>query len=184
MTPRSLSVLIRSMFSLGTGDIQTLPPPLSLATVASSQVKGTTTNDNAAAGVVGEFITATVATPGSALTTATPLTITSISLTAGDWDVASVIDFLYTGATVTDIRSGPSLTTNVLPTQAGGGGLGTDALAIDPSNFATISDVQTLDSGPVRVSIAGTTTVFLVAQATFSVGTVSAFGTIRARRIR
>jgi hypothetical protein len=182
------------------GDIQTLNPAGVVAgssptftnitatgTITPSQtsgIVGTTTNNNANAGSVGEFITATVATPGSGLTTATPLNVTSISLTAGDWDVASVIDFLYTGATVTDIRGGPSLTTATLPTQAGGSGLGTDALAIDPSNFVTVGDTQTLDSGPVRVLISATTTVFLVAQATFSAGTVSAFGTIRARRVR
>jgi hypothetical protein len=145
---------------------------------------GTGTNDNAAAGYVGEFVTATVATPGSGLTTATPLNVTNISLTAGDWDIWTCIDYLYTAATVTDIRGGPSLTTITLPTQAGGSGLGTDGLAICPANFVTISDTQTLDSGPVRLSIAATTTVFLVAQATFSAGTVSAFGTIRARRVR
>ena len=169
-----------------TGDLQTSPPSLSGATttVTAAQVVGTTTNDNAAAGRIGEFITATVATPGSGLTTATPLTIATISLTAGDWDVWSVIDYLYTGATVTDIRGGPSPTTNVLPTQAGGSGFGTDGLAIDPSNFVTISDTQTLDSGPIRVSIAATTSVFLVAQASFSAGTVSAFGTVSARRMR
>jgi hypothetical protein len=41
-----------------------------------------------------------------------------------------------------------------------------------------------LDIGPVRLSIAATTTVFLVAQCTFTVSTLSAYGTIRARRMR
>jgi hypothetical protein len=169
-----------------TGDLQTSAPALSAATttVTAAQVVGTTTNDNAAAGRIGEFITATVATPGGALTTATPANVTSIALTAGDWDVWSVLDFLYTGATLTDIRGGPSPTTATLPTQAGGSGFGTDGLAIDPSNFTTITDTQTLDSGPIRVSLASPATAFLVAQATFSVGTVSAFGTISARRAR
>lgn len=184
------------------GDIQTLPPATANAggagnftsvsiagagTITPSQtggIAGTTTNNNANAGSVGEFITATVATPGSALTTATPLTIASIALTAGDWDVRSVLDFLYTAATVTDIRGGPSPTTNVLPTQAGGSGFGTDGLSINPANFVTVSDTQTLPSGLLRVSLAAGATVFLVAQATFSVGTVSAFGTVSARRVR
>jgi hypothetical protein len=146
---------------------------------------GVQTNSNASPGAVGEIITATLVVGSAvALTTATPANVTSIALTAGDWDVSGQIDFNLTGTTVTDMRGGPSLTSATLPTQPGGAGLGTDPLAIDPSNFATITDVQTLDSGPVRLSIAATTTVFLVASATFSVGTVGAFGTIRARRMR
>ena len=155
-----------------------------ISALLAAAVKGTTTNDNAAAGSLGEFITSTIATPGSTLATATPINITSISCTAGDWDISMVADYAYTGTTVTDIRAGPSLTTGTLPTQPGGGGLGTDSLAVDSSNFVTITDVQTISSGPVRLSIAATTTVFMVAQATFSIGTVTVFGTIRARRVR
>jgi hypothetical protein len=38
--------------------------------------------------------------------------------------------------------------------------------------------------GPVRVSLSATTTIFLVASDTFTVSTMSAYGTIRARRVR
>ena len=155
-----------------------------ISALLAAVVKGTTTNDNAAAGSLGEFVTATVATPGSTLTTGTPLNITSMSCTAGDWDISMVADYAFTGTTVTDIRAGPSLTTGTLPTQPGGAGLGTDALAVDSSNFVTITDTQTISSGPIRLSISATTTVFMVAQATFSIGTVTVFGTIRARRVR
>ena len=154
------------------------------ASTSGTGTPSTQTNDSAPTGAVGEFVTATVATPGSALTTATPLNVTSVPLTAGDWDVSASIDYLYTAATVTDSRGGPSLNSATLPTQAGGAGLGTDALVIDAANFVTISDTESLIIPPVRVSVAVTTTVFLVAQCTFSVGTVSAFGTIRARRPR
>ena len=155
-----------------------------------NQVIGTGTNDNAAAGIVGEFITATVAVGGAvALVTATANTVTSITLTPGDWDMSATIDYNLTGATVTDFRGGPSLNA-ALPPQIGGtigtGTLGTDSLAINPSNFATITDVLTLQIPPVRLQVlnAASAIVNLIAQATFSVGTVSAFGTIRARRMR
>jgi hypothetical protein len=51
-------------------------------------IVGTTTNDNAAAGKVGEFIS-NVVSAGSAVSTpgGTPTYIASVSLTAGDWDV-------------------------------------------------------------------------------------------------
>jgi hypothetical protein len=58
------------------------------ATAAAGQLPGTATNDSAAAGDVGEYVSSVIAT-GSAtsFTTATAKNITSISPTAGDWDV-------------------------------------------------------------------------------------------------
>jgi hypothetical protein len=152
---------------------------------ARNGVLGVTTNSNAVAGYVGEFVTATVPV-GSAvgLTTATPANVASISLTAGDWDVSSVVDFNLTGATATLIQSGPSLVSTTLPTQPGGSGLGTDALAQLQLALVTVSGVLGLDSNPVRLSVAATTTVYLVASSAFSVGAISAFGTLRARRVR
>lgn len=152
---------------------------------ARNGVVGVTTNSNAAAGLVGEFITATVAVGAAVgLTTATPANVGSISLTPGDWDVNGVVGFNLTGATATLFQSGPSLTTAVLPTQPGGSGLGTDALASDPSTLVTATGVFTIGGNYVRISLAATTTIFLVASATFSAGTAAAFGTIRARRVR
>jgi len=146
---------------------------------------GTTTNDSAASTMVGEFITATVAV-GSAvsLTNATGANVTSISLTAGDWDVSAQNDFVLTGATSTSHQSGISLTSATLPSQAGGSGLGTDALAVLPMPTTGLSGTLTQPIPPVRINLAATTTVYLVAQAAFSVGSESAYGTIRARRPR
>mgnify|MGYP001576872404 CR=1 FL=1 len=146
---------------------------------------GTVTNDSAGAGQVGEFITTAVLV-GSAVapTNDTGANVGSISLTAGDWDVSSQVDFILTGATSTSHRSGISLTSATLPGQAGGSGLGTDALAILPMPTTGLSGTLTQSVAPVRVSIAATTTVYLVAQAAFSVGSESAYGTIRARRAR
>jgi hypothetical protein len=55
---------------------------------AVGQIPGTATNDDAAAGKLGEIISSNIVV-GSAvsLTTNTPANITSLSLTAGDWDV-------------------------------------------------------------------------------------------------
>ena len=79
-------------------------------------VKGTTTNDSAAAGTVGEEIVSTVIV-GSAvsLTTATAATVTSIALTAGDWDVS--FDAMFTGGTTTLVvytKASLSTTTNTM----------------------------------------------------------------------
>ncbi|MDP2325295.1 MAG: hypothetical protein Q8N51_14890, partial [Gammaproteobacteria bacterium] len=63
-------------------------------------IEGTNTNDAAAAGYIGELIGSTIAS-GSAvsLTTATNANVTSISLTAGDWDVWGAITYNHGGST-------------------------------------------------------------------------------------
>ena len=147
---------------------------------------GTATNNNAAAGQIGEFVTATVAAGAAvALTTSVAANVTSISLTAGDWDINAQVDHLISAtASITQLNASMSLTTAALSPQAGGAGLGTDATAT--ASFAAMVPTANITQGivMVRLSIAGTTTVFLVAQDIFTLGTISAFGTIRARRVR
>lgn len=146
---------------------------------------GTITNDNAGTGYVGEVVTSTVAVGSTvSLTTATSANITSISLTAGDWDIDSSVDFVLTSVSGTVYKIGPGLTSATLPTQAGGSGLGTDALAQQMLITTTTSGTNSLSTTTVRLSIAATTTVYLVAQGTFSAGTLTGYGTIRARRMR
>jgi hypothetical protein len=130
------------------------------------------------------YNTVTVAV-GSAvsLTTATPANITSKSLVAGTYLVWGIVDFNLTAVTATEFRCGPSLTTGTLPTQPGGAGLGTDALDILPLAPAVTTDVMVLMGGPTLLILAATTTLFLVAQATFSAGTVTGFGTLNALQI-
>jgi len=93
---------------------------------------------------------------------------------------AAIRSELWTGATTSEFRTGLSLTTATLPTQPGGAGLGPDALSISPLITTLLSDTYTLSVSPTVLTIAATTTVFLVAQATFSAGTMSAFGTLNA----
>jgi hypothetical protein len=149
----------------------------------SNSYKGTITNDSAPAGYVGEFVTSTLAS-GSAvtLTTATSANITSISLTAGDWDVFGSTAFILTAATSTfgnlGYIGGISTTSNTLGTQ--------DTYFNYPVDLTTKTGSFNFSNPQVRISIASTTTVYLVGQATFSTGgtSVKAFGTISARRVR
>lgn len=153
--------------------------------VNTSGLIGTGTNNNAATGALGEFITATVAAGSpQSLSNGTGANVTSISLTAGDWDVSAQVNFILTGVTATLFQSGISLTTGTLPSQAGGSGLGTDGLANVPLLTTVLSATYSQPINPVRISIATTTTVYLVALGTFSVGTLTGYGTIRARRLR
>lgn len=148
-------------------------------------LKGTTTNDSAALGNIGEIVTSTV-TSGAAVTlsNAAGANVTNVSLTAGDWDVHGQVDFILAGVTATLFQSGISLTTGTLPTQPGGSGLGPDGVSNVPLLTTVLSATYGQPSGPVRLSVSTTSTVFLVADGTFSVGTLTAYGTIRARRVR
>jgi hypothetical protein len=68
--------------------------------------------------------------------------------------------------------------------QTGGSGIGTDPLVRIPLILSTATTDYGQTLPPVRVSLAATTTIYLVCEATFAAGSVSAFGTIRARRMR
>lgn len=153
-----------------------------VGTAAVGQIPGTATNDNAGSGDVGEYISSTVPS-GSAvgLTTATPANVTSISLTAGDWDVDGIAQFTGNAATtVTALISSISLTSATVDASP-------DRLGIlGFSNFALFSAAgsNSIRSGTTRLSLSTTTTVFLVVNSVFGTNTASAYGTIRARRVR
>lgn len=140
-------------------------------------VRGTTTNDNAAAGYVGEFVTSTLAS-GSAisLTTNVVANVTSITLTPGDWDVFGAVNYAHSAATTSNYSGGTSTTSATLGSQ---GTYFTLPFGVSASSAAVRQAVPT-----VRISVSVNTIVYLVALATISGGTVSAHGTINARRVR
>ncbi|UIY58082.1 hypothetical protein [Burkholderia cepacia] len=135
-------------------------------------IKGTTTNDNAQAGSIGEYATATATSAN--LTSGTSATVTSVSLTAGDWDVSGTCQWSPGGATITVLQLGISNTAATLA------GLGS-AMTL----FGSWTSGNVLSTPVVRFSIASTTTAYLVTNATFSGGTgTTCQGVIRARRVR
>jgi len=143
-------------------------------------IVGTTTNNNANAGNVGEYVESVVVSGSAvALVTGTAKTVTSISLTAGDWDV-DAIGYIAPAATtnVTNTAVSISGTTNTFDGTPGkaNGFTTTGVVTGGPSLSQVIPSY--------RLSLSGTTSVFLVCQATFTVSTASAFGIIRARRVR
>jgi hypothetical protein len=151
-------------------------------TINTPSITGVTDASNASAGSVGEYISATLSS-GSAvsLTTFTAKTVTSISLTAGDWDVTGVMNMFF-GATTNVVAAygGASTTNNTL------GANNTFTGTLYATTGAVLGDVlQTRSPIPMqRISISATTTVYLIAFASFTVSTVNAHGEIRARRIR
>ena len=150
------------------------------ANVDITSLKGTTTNDSAAAGKIGEIIESTVLV-GSAvsLTTATAADVTSISLTAGDWDVWGNVGLSLNAATThTRFDAWISATSATFPTPPNGGAI-SGIRATMETGIA-----QFLSTGTTRVSIALTTTYYLSARCSFAVNTLAAYGYIGARRVR
>lgn len=174
----------------GTGNVvlQTSPtlitPTLGDATATSltfspttSGIVGTTTNDSASAGIVGEFISSIVlAASAIGIVAIVANNITSIALTAGDWDVWG--NLVFTGSTLnmTSSTGWISTTSATIPdiaftvTQQG--------TVASPNNICRYCVPQR------RFSVAGPTTIFLSGNAVFSSGTVTACGGIYARRVR
>lgn len=161
----------------GVGDVISVAGRAGVVVLSSADILGTATNDSAAAGYIGEYISALVASGAAvALTNNTAANVSSLSLTAGDWDVEGSINFAGTTATVTGGSGGITTTTATVPTD------GTEAF--DGTVTTLLSDTSSIALARKRFSLSATTTVYLVSKKSFSAGTVGAFGAITARRVR
>lgn len=145
-------------------------------------IVGTTTNDSASAGYVGEFVSANRAYASPlALTNNIITNLTSISLSAGDWDVYGnvinnnsndYIQYLYAWTNTVSVTL-PSEVNNVGLTLFGSAGGNT----VRSTQFSTIAPYQ-------RYSLSTTTTIYLIAQTSSNAGTNNCSGSIYARRVR
>ena len=140
-----------------------------IATVSAAgamAIHGTATNDSAAAGYVGEYKESIFASTNMLVTTTN---LTSISLTAGDWDVSAVFS---SGSVSTQKAALIGVST-----------AGTEDNGASAWFASDTTDGLVGGSIPcVRISVATTTTVYCVGRtitATLSVG-----GRLSARRVR
>lgn len=148
------------------------------AGTACVAIKGTNTNDSAPTGWIGEAIRSAQSTPQSSPGTGQFYDVTSISLTAGDWDVSGLVNFTLNGATQT-------VALMAITTTAGNSVTG----QVDGDNRTAVAVPVTNNdrSGVIpcwRLTLTATTTVYLKARMDFSAGTPQAFGRISARRVR
>lgn len=164
-----------------TGNFTTLGATGLITPSTTVGIKGTAAADNAQAGSIGEVISASVVS-GSAvsLTTGTPANITSISLTAGDWDVwGQVVVVPAATSTLVNICGWVNTVTVAQPTYSNTAAAGT-VLTLPFTTGAS----QVIQTGVARINVSSTTTVFLGTQAAFGVSTCAAYGYIQARRRR
>lgn len=157
----------------------TLPSGL---TIPIPSITGVTDGSNAASGVVGEYISASILI-GSAvsLTSTICSNVTSISLTAGDWDITGTVYFDPSPGTISNYQiGGISQTSATFETPA-----------TNNNNAANGSITSTLPTdyacnlciGNYSANLTTTKTIYLIAQSSFT-GGMGAYGFIAARRAR
>ena len=132
---------------------------------------GVTDGSDAAAGQIGEYLSASGS--GVGLANGSPANVATLALTAGDWDVSGNVQFVATGV-LTRVTAGVSTVSgdyNSWSTTVSG-------------TLGSGSSQQIGNGGPVRVIVGTPTTAYLVAATTFTSGGVTADGTIWARRMR
>lgn len=150
---------------------------VSTGALTPTSIVGVTSGAAAPAGAVGEVIQSQI-TSGAAVsvpTSGAAAGVTSISLTAGDWDVFGNVTMIPAGTTTSSYAYGwigtavvlpdYSLTANVAVAEAAG------------AYFGFVAPTQ-------RLNLTATTTVYLCVQVGFSVSTMKACGLIWARRAR
>lgn len=143
-------------------------------------IVGTTTNNNANAGSVGEY-KSVQGTIGSSvgLTINVTADAQTLALSAGDWDVWGTIAFFNAGSTVTTLfQAWLNTVSATAPASAGQGAF----LAIVPN--ATAGSTFIGPVGRLRISLAAAGTVYLSVVSTFISGASDAYGFIGARRVR
>jgi hypothetical protein len=140
-------------------------------------IQGTTAAGNATAGYVGEFVSSSVLSASAiSISTNTAKNLTTISLTAGDWDVWGNVSFLAASTTVMTFGiAWVSSTSATLPDSSlrsiwGGNITG-------PNNIGVLALQQ-------RFSLSGTTTIYISGYSSFATSTMTMCGNIFARRVR
>lgn len=144
---------------------------------AGCSIQGTTAGGNATAGFVGELISSVIANASAvAIVTNTPKDLTSISLTAGDWDVFGNINFQASGLFMYAANCWISLTSATIPDTSLYSGISTGG--------SVLASLISPCAPYVRVSISTTTTIYISGVILITAGTATMSGGIYARRVR
>lgn len=161
---------------------------LQVTNVNGTAIRGTTTNDAAATGFVGQELTQTRArASATGLTTGTALSInaSALQLTAGDWDVTATCGIIPAASTtITQNNCSISKTTNTTPTPiVTPSGNEVRIVNTYPAAYVPAGDVV-LIVPTMRVTLSTQTDFFLVEELAFGASTATTYGYIRARRVR
>lgn len=169
--------LVSPAGSTGTGNYVLATSP----TINQPNLVGVTTNSNAAAGSAGEFVSNQILQAAQFnITASTGTNVTSISLTAGDWDVSGNVYFFASSGTGTFTAGFAAI--NTVSATLTDNSLNSSQNGIGSGFFISMGCPVVTQ----RISLASTTTVYLVAVAAgYGAGTnVAVSGYIGARRVR
>lgn len=177
-TPTQFNINLTPVGSVTPIQAMTLVPGGLILLPATGGIMGNIGTTSAVVGQVGEYVTAQVLIGApAALTSAVLANITVISLTAGDWDVEGIVDYL------------PAATTNITTLTTGSttvaGTLGVQDTYVSDFIGGVPGAINYGEIIPkTRLLLTATTNVYLVASANFTVSTCAAAGRIVARRMR
>jgi hypothetical protein len=150
---------------------------ITVTSAAGGKYWGMQSNSAPTAGFIGEEIRSAIAS-GSAVTltnTGTAYEITSITLSAGVWDISACLSYTTDANSVTAIVG--SINTSVALGTQGDNSLSSTAVPLNGFN-------SSLSIPSWRYLATGTPTIYLIAQASFtSTPAVTAFGRISAKRV-
>jgi hypothetical protein len=142
--------------------------------------RGVTDGSDAAAGQVGEYLTASRASSSPLPLIAGALAnVTSLDLTPGDWDVWGSVGFLPAGTTV--VRSLQAWVNTASATQPADGLLSVLQFS---ATGAAAGGAQILVAPQRRMSLGAAGTAYLGTVTSFTTAAMSAYGIIAARRVR
>lgn len=149
---------------------------------SSISFKGDGTNFRVEKEVSPEWVSSTVSTYTNYTTTATYQNVTSITLSAGDWDISAFFTYSANSATIT---AGSDALFVISTTTASASG------ATEGFNIAHVPQAALLGTSkfsdaitPYRVSPTTSTTYYLNSQATYTLGNPQCVGTLSAVRAR
>lgn len=144
------------------------------------QLKGNNTNTTPPAGFLGQTARAYISNAASIpLTSATTVTITSINLTAGIWDISSLVGYVTDFLTHFQIaQTSISTTQSVIE-----GNFGNDSTNFKIGSAHDLGYQPVLTIPKLRVLLSSTTTYYLTANATFTTSVCQVYGRISATRV-
>lgn len=151
-----------------------------LTTTSTTNLKGTITNDSASAGNIGEYNESVVSGVAIAATGVFK-DATSLSLTAGDWDVTLVLFYTVSIAGPTIIYGGISTTSG---NSATGLTLGSNYVQIWQDSGGSTLGSQAIIIPAYRVSLSGTTIIYAKSRVDYAATTTTMAARLSARRVR
>lgn len=151
---------------------------ISVTTATITHLIGTTTNDNATRGTIGEYISSNSLTYTNFGASGAYGDLVNVVLSSGDWDISECIDSSANGGTITELLIG--ISTNATT--------GSTNLTAGDTLLETIIPTSSVDGGGcltnVRQSLAAGTTVYFKIRSSYSVNQPKGTGRISARRLR